>query len=74
MNSRIAWFVALGLLLATAYPVSARKWTDRTGKFSTEADLVHVKDGKAILKKSDGKVIAVPLDRLSAADLVTWPR
>ena len=68
MNSRIAWFVTLGLLLATAYPASARKWTDNTRKFSVEADLVHVKGGKAILKKTDGKVIVVPLDRLSAAD------
>ena len=68
MRSHIAWFVTLGLLLASAYPASARKWTDKTGNFSVEADLVHVKDGKAILKKTDGKVIAVPLDRLSAAD------
>ena len=68
MNSRIAWFVTLGLLLATAYPASARKWTDKTGKFSVEADLVQVKGDKAILKKTNGKVIAVPLDRLSAAD------
>jgi len=34
---------------------------DKTGRFTVEADLVEVKDGKAFLKKADGRVIAVPL-------------
>ncbi len=68
MSSRFTWFVTLSLLLASSYPAFARKWTDTTGKFSVEADLVQVKEGKAILKKKGGKLITVPLARLSVAD------
>jgi len=46
----------------------SRTWTDATGKFSVEAELVRVADGKVELKKADGTIIAVPLDRLSPAD------
>ena len=57
----------LSLLLAVA-PAWARTWTDTTGRFSIEAELVEVKDGRVWLKKADGKVVAVPLERLSKAD------
>lgn len=45
-----------------------RTWTDATGKFSVEAELVEVVDGVALLKKADGRQIKVPLGKLSAAD------
>ncbi len=45
-----------------------RTWTDSTGQFKVEAELIRVADGKVELKKADGTVIAVPLDRLSPAD------
>ncbi len=45
-----------------------RTWTDSTGKFRVEAEFVELKDGKVQLRKQDGKVIDVPLERLSAAD------
>lgn len=49
--------------------VLAREWTDATGKFKTEAELVKVEAGVVFLKKkSDGATIQVPLARLSAAD------
>jgi CubicO group peptidase (beta-lactamase class C family) len=54
-------------LLATT-PASGRKWSDASGKFSVEAELVQVKDGKAILKTVDGARVTVPVARLSAAD------
>ena len=56
------------LLLLAVSPALARKWTDTTGHFSVEAELVEVKDGKANLKKTDGTLIAVPLAKLSKAD------
>jgi SLA1 Homology Domain 1 (SHD1) protein len=47
----------------------AREWTDATGKFKTEAELVKVEAGVVFLKKqSDGATIQVPLARLSATD------
>ena len=45
-----------------------RTWNDATGAFSVEAQFVGVKEGKVMLKKADGKIVAVPLDRLSKED------
>ncbi len=45
-----------------------RTWNDSTGAFSVEAQFAGVKDGKVLLKKSDGEIVAVPLDRLSRED------
>ena len=58
-----------GLLLVTAPPVSARKWTSSDGKFSVEAELVEAKNGNVRLKRRDGKDITVPVSRLSKEDL-----
>lgn len=49
---------------------TARVWVDATKTFRIEAELVKVVDGVAHLKRRDsGKVIEVPLDRLSADDI-----
>jgi len=45
-----------------------RTWRDSTGGFSTEAEMVGFSDGQVQLKLTDGKVIAVELERLSADD------
>ena len=51
-----------------------RLWTDSTGKFKIEATLKELKKGpplqpdQAVLQKSDGSLVQVPLNRLSAAD------
>ncbi len=50
-----------------AKPV-ARKWTDRTGKYSIGAEWVEFTDGMVQLKKEDGSIVALPADKLSAAD------
>ncbi|MFP6657002.1 MAG: SHD1 domain-containing protein [Pirellulales bacterium] len=67
MKRRFALMLLVGLLLVTA-PVSARKWTSSDGKFSVEAELVEAKDGNVRLKRQDGKVITVPVSKLSKAD------
>jgi RNA polymerase sigma-70 factor (ECF subfamily) len=46
----------------------SRTWSDSTGAFSVEAQLVGVEDGKVRLKKADGRTVAVPLDRLCQED------
>jgi len=46
----------------------ARKWTDTTGKFSVEADFVELVDGQIALRRTDGRVVRLPLERLSDAD------
>ncbi len=51
--------------IAAAKP---RTWTASNGKFSVEAKLVKVDEGKLVLKRADGQEISVPLDKLSEAD------
>ena len=54
--------------LATAVRAETRTWTSSSGRFSTEAELIDFNDGKAHLKKADGKVIEVPLSSLCEED------
>jgi len=58
------------LLASTVVAAEAttRKWTDATGKFSVEAELVDYQDGKVRLKKANGNEITVSFDKLSEAD------
>lgn len=55
----------LALLLA-ATSADARMWT--SGKFMLEAELVEVKDGKAVLKRPDGSLVEIEVAKLSVAD------
>ena len=45
-----------------------RTWSDATGVFSVEAEMVGLSGNQVQLKLADGKVIAVELSRLSADD------
>jgi hypothetical protein len=45
-----------------------RTWADTSGKFKIEASYVGLGTGGVQLKKSDGKTIEVPLEKLSKAD------
>ena len=67
MNSRL--LIVVWLMLPLFTPAAfARKWTDSTGTFSIEAELLDFQDGKVRLKKPNGNVITVAVDRLSQAD------
>jgi hypothetical protein len=58
--------IAVALLPLDA---AARQWTSRAGGFSVEAELVDVKDGNAVLKKTDGSQVSVALGTLSLGDV-----
>lgn len=45
-----------------------RKWTDSTGGYTVEASFVDFSYGKVRLKKTGGKVIVVPIKRLTEED------
>ena len=45
-----------------------RTWTDRSGKFSIEAEFVGVKDGKVRLRKDNGAERSIAIKKLSEAD------
>ena len=47
---------------------SMRIWEDTSGKFRVRATFVELVGGKAVLKKQDGKVINVPLEKLCEED------
>jgi hypothetical protein len=46
-----------------------RTWTSSTGKFKVEAKLLSVDGDIAKLKKEDGRIIDLPVEKLSDADI-----
>jgi hypothetical protein len=60
--------IVLACLAGFAVPAWARTWSDESGKFSIEAGLVSVHNGEITLKRADGKVVHLPIDKLSKAD------
>lgn len=71
INSQVIQGSAVVLAIAAVFAVAVAKeraWTDTTGKFNVTAELVDVEDGKAVLRRADGKTITVPVDKLSDAD------
>ncbi|WP_425618804.1 SHD1 domain-containing protein [Anatilimnocola sp. NA78] len=52
----------------TTVSSNTRIWTDSTGQFTIDAELIGFEDGAAKLKRKDGKVVSLPLDKLSGAD------
>jgi len=46
----------------------ARVWTDLTGKYTIEADLIAFNESSVILQRSDHQLGQVPIDKLSQAD------
>ncbi len=63
-------FVALVslLLVVGSEPCDARTWTDDSGVFTVEAELVEIVGDRVRLQRTNGKVITVPLEKLSDAD------
>jgi hypothetical protein len=59
--------IAISLALAAAQ-AHARKWTDSTGKYTVEADLVAADRLRAVLQNSEHRLISIDLDKLSKAD------
>ncbi len=76
MSSRVMSSRGFSLVLlcltwcgASVWGDEVREWTDRTGKFKTEAEFVGLTDGNVTLKKpGTDKTVSLPLERLSAAD------
>ncbi len=65
---RLVLCVTVIVLTASSLPAEVRTWSSANGKFSVQAELVEVVDGKARLRKEDGQVIAVPIAKLSSVD------
>ena len=52
----------------TTEALPSRIWNDATGAFSVEAQFAGLEQGKVMLKKANGKIVAVPLEQLSKED------
>jgi hypothetical protein len=64
-------FVFLTLVVSLVSDATAaefRIWQDVSGKFRTEAQFISLQGSKVQLKKRDGTVILVPMEKLSNAD------
>jgi hypothetical protein len=60
----LMWAVCLGLAAAA----EGRTWTDSTGAYRVEADLVGFNDATVVLKRENHQLAAIPVAKLSAAD------
>lgn len=56
-------------LAAPCSVAEGRIWTDRSGKYTIEAELLTVRKGVAYLESDTGEVKKIPLTRLSVEDL-----
>lgn len=54
--------------LLTPNVALARIWTDATGKYTIEADLIAYNDSTVVLQRSDHQLGQVPIEKLSQAD------
>ena len=69
MKMQVATRLAVGLsAILFCLPLSARTWTDASGKYKVEAELLKVESDRIQLKKANGVEIWVPMTRLSKAD------
>jgi len=59
---------AKGAAKLPAAAAKPRTWADSTGRFSVEATLADMKDGQVTLKRTDGRTVTLPVERLSQAD------
>jgi hypothetical protein len=62
--------IVLLLVPAVAQETKTRKWTDSTGKYVFEADLIGQSEEMVVLqrKNKEKDLVAMPIDKLSAAD------
>jgi SLA1 homology domain 1, SHD1 len=68
MTNRPAQLLVVATLLMAFGAAHARVWTDSTGHYTVEADLIVFNDRQVVLQRKDGELGAVPMDKLSTAD------
>jgi len=66
-NSLAATVTVLAVILCCGQS-AARTWTDSTGKYKIEGKFIKVTDDQVAILRDDGKVVRVPLAKLSEAD------
>lgn len=60
--------VSVTVFVARSARAEVRTWTDSSGTHKVEAEFVDENNGTVRLRKSDGRIISLPLQRLCTAD------
>jgi hypothetical protein len=60
--------LAVTIVFLISHVACARVWTDSTGKYSIEADLIAFNETTVVLQRTDRQLGYVPIDKLSQAD------
>jgi hypothetical protein len=69
MRTGSIWLIGLFLMsMGASASLSARTWTDATGRFKVDADLIAINDDVVVLKSKSGRLIAVEIAQLSPGD------
>ena len=61
-------FLVITVVAALANVAGARIWTDSTGRYTIEADLIAFNDKSVIIERADHELGQVPIEKLSPAD------
>ena len=61
-------FMLLAIIVSSASAEKARTWSDKSGRFEVEAIFLKQEKDQVQLKKSDGRVVTVPISALSESD------
>lgn len=69
MRKVVGWTVTAVLLAGLAPHVAARTWTDKTGHFTLEADLVAFNADSVLLRTAEKELLTWPLAQLSDDDV-----
>ena len=62
------FFVLCATMLSATQAVSGRTWTDSTGKYKIEAEFVKLDGQNVHLRREDGRIVQIPINRLSQGD------
>lgn len=61
-------YLLLMLSALIADSAAARTWTDVTGRYTLEAELIAFNDNTVVLERADHELAAMPIEKLSQAD------
>ena len=61
-------FASLASLTLSFGVADAREWSDKSGEYSLEADLISFDDEVVVLRRGDHELVAFAIDKLSDAD------
>src|SRR5262245_19202069 len=68
MPKSCACYLLITWLFLVVGSTGARTWTDSTGRYTVDAELISFNDSTVVLQRADHELASVPIDKLSQAD------